>query len=97
MIEEVDLLLEATEPLPEGRTPRCRELPPAALALVDDLSQADESPAAALGAKGGSVQPASSDRSTSASFRGSAKRGLADAPARTQTAKRVGVVAAVAV
>ena len=53
LIEETDLLLETTEPLPENRTPRCRELLRAALALVDDLAQADESPAAALGSKGG--------------------------------------------
>jgi len=55
MLEEVDLLLETTEPLPEGRTPRCRELLRAALSLVGDLAQAEESPAAVLGSKGGST------------------------------------------
>jgi hypothetical protein len=55
MLEEVDLLIETTEPLPEGRTPRCRELLRAALALVEDLSQTEESPAAVLGSKGGSA------------------------------------------
>lgn len=55
MIEETDLIISTTEPLPENRTPRCRELLRAALALVDDLSQGDESPAAALGSKGGSA------------------------------------------
>ena len=37
MLEEIDLLISTTEPLPEGRTPRCQELLKAALALVDDL------------------------------------------------------------
>jgi len=37
MLEETDLLLETTEPLPEGRTPRCRELLRAAKAITDDL------------------------------------------------------------
>jgi|SRR5436305_6384519 len=55
MLEEADLLLETTEPLPENRTPRCRELLRAALALIDDLANSNESPAAVLGSKGGSA------------------------------------------
>jgi hypothetical protein len=37
MLEEVELLISTTEPMPENRTPRCQELLRAALALVDDL------------------------------------------------------------
>jgi hypothetical protein len=37
MIEQVDLLISTTDPLPENRTPRCRELLRAAWALVNDL------------------------------------------------------------
>ncbi len=56
MISEVDLILSTTEPLPENRTPRCRELLGAAMALADDLQKQDrESPAVALGHKGGST------------------------------------------
>jgi hypothetical protein len=56
MLSEVDLLLSTTEPLPQNRTPRCRELLSAALALADDLSkQEGVSSAAALGHKGGST------------------------------------------
>jgi hypothetical protein len=39
LIKETDLLLETTAPLPENRTPRCRELLRAALALVDDTER----------------------------------------------------------
>lgn len=39
MLEEVDLLISTTEPMPENRTPRCRELLQAALALTDDLGK----------------------------------------------------------
>ena len=37
MIEQVDLLVSTTEPLPENRTPRCQELLRAAIAITDDL------------------------------------------------------------
>ncbi len=37
MLEQVELLISTTEPLPENRTPRCQELLRAALALTDDL------------------------------------------------------------
>jgi hypothetical protein len=56
MLSEVDLILSTTDPLPENRTPRCRELLTAALALTDDLTkQGGESPSVALGHKGGST------------------------------------------
>src|SRR5271157_5633335 len=55
LISETDLILSTTEPLPENRTPRCRELLSAALALADDLAkQGKESPAVTLGHQGGS-------------------------------------------
>ena len=53
LITEADRILATTIPLPENRTPRCRELLGAALALADDLRS--ESPAVTLGHKGGSV------------------------------------------
>jgi hypothetical protein len=37
MIEQVELLISTTTPLPENRTPRCQELLQSALALMDDL------------------------------------------------------------
>jgi hypothetical protein len=37
MIEQVELLISTTTPLPENRTPRSQELLRAASALVDDL------------------------------------------------------------
>jgi hypothetical protein len=37
LLIETDLLISTTDPLPENRTPRCRELLRAALALTDDL------------------------------------------------------------
>jgi hypothetical protein len=56
LLSETDLILSTTEPLPENRTPRCRELLGAALALTDDLlKQGTVSPAATLGHKGGST------------------------------------------
>jgi hypothetical protein len=56
LISEVDLILSTTVPLPENRTPRCRELLGAALALADDLiGQGKGTPAALLGSKGGSA------------------------------------------
>jgi len=54
LIAEADLILSTTT-LPEGRTPRCREMLRAALALTEDfISQAKLTPAAVLGHKGGS-------------------------------------------
>jgi len=55
MLSEVDLILSTTTPLPEQRTPRCRELLGAALALADDLLRQSITPAAILGIKGGSA------------------------------------------
>jgi hypothetical protein len=56
MLSEVGLILSTTDPLPENRTARCRELLGAALALADDLkNQGRAKPAAVLGHKGGSA------------------------------------------
>lgn len=56
LISETDLILSTTDPLPENRTPRCRELLSAVLALADDLlNQESTAPAAVLGHKGGST------------------------------------------
>jgi hypothetical protein len=56
LLSETDLILSTTTPLPENRTPRCRELLGAALALTDDLlKQGTVSPAVALGHQGGST------------------------------------------
>lgn len=56
MLSEIDLLLSTTTPLPENRTPRCRELLSDALALADDLAkQGQVSGAVAMGHKGGST------------------------------------------
>jgi hypothetical protein len=56
LISETDLLISTTQPLPENRTPRCRELLRAALALVDDLANQAKMPAAsAMGHIGGSA------------------------------------------
>src|SRR5688500_14813817 len=55
IISEVDLLLATTDPLPQQRTPRCRALLRAALALADDLGKQQKmTPAAIMGSKGGS-------------------------------------------
>jgi hypothetical protein len=54
LLSETDLLLSTTAPLPENRTPRCRELLGAAMALTDDLLKHGKvSPAVALGHAGG--------------------------------------------
>jgi len=53
LISETDLILSTTT-LPEGRTPRCRELLRAALALTNDLLKQERmTPAAVMGHKGG--------------------------------------------
>jgi hypothetical protein len=39
IIEQVDLLISTTEPLPENRTARCQELLRAAMALIKDLNR----------------------------------------------------------
>jgi hypothetical protein len=55
LLAEAALLISTTDPLPENRTPRCRELLRAALALTEDLlSQQRMTPAAVMGHKGGS-------------------------------------------
>lgn len=54
LISETDLILSTTDPLPQNRTPRCRELLSTALALADDLlKQGTVSPAVTLGHQGG--------------------------------------------
>lgn len=54
MLFETDLILSTTAPLSENRTPRCRELLGAALALADDLlKQGSISHGIVLGHKGG--------------------------------------------
>ena len=40
IVTEVDRLISTTEPMPENRTPRCKELLRAAMALVDDIAKA---------------------------------------------------------
>jgi hypothetical protein len=56
MLAETDLLLSTTDPLPENRTVRCRELLGDALVLADDLlKQGTVSQAVAMGHKGGST------------------------------------------
>lgn len=56
LLSEADLILSTTTPLPENRTPRCRELLSTALALADDLLKQERvKPAAILGHKGGSA------------------------------------------
>jgi len=56
MLSEVDLILSTTDPLPENRTARCRELLASSMALANDLAhQGRERPAAILGRKGGSA------------------------------------------
>jgi len=37
IVEQVDLLISTTEPMPENRTARCRELLKSAMALTTDL------------------------------------------------------------
>jgi hypothetical protein len=59
MLSEVDLIVSTTDPLPENRTARCRELLASSIALVDDLrNQGREKPAVILGHKGGSATAA---------------------------------------
>jgi hypothetical protein len=54
MLSEVDLILTTTDPLPQNRTARCRELLSTSLALADDLlKQGSTVPAALLGQRGG--------------------------------------------
>lgn len=37
LISEIDLLIASADPMPESRTPRCRELLLAAAVVVDEL------------------------------------------------------------
>jgi hypothetical protein len=39
IIEQVDLLISTTTPMPENRSARCQELLRAAVVLVDDLAK----------------------------------------------------------
>ncbi len=56
LIAETDLILSTTEPLPENRTERCRELLSTASKLANDLlSQNSTKPAAIPGHKGGNA------------------------------------------
>lgn len=56
LIAETDLIFSTSEPLPENRTPRCREPLSAALALIDDLQKQERiAPAAILGHNRGST------------------------------------------
>jgi hypothetical protein len=56
LIQQADLVLSTTPPLPENRTPVCRGLLASALAITDDLlSQAKLSAAAQMGRKGGAA------------------------------------------
>ena len=56
ILSEVDVLISTTDPLPQKRTPRCRELLRAALALTEDLlTQTKLTPAAIMGRKGGAT------------------------------------------
>lgn len=56
MLEEIDLLISTTVPLPESRTSAARDLLRSAMALADDLLKEQRSnPAAIMGHKGGSV------------------------------------------
>ena len=56
LISEVDLVLSTTIPLPENRTPRCRELLRTALTITDDLlKQKGMTPAELMGRRGGSA------------------------------------------
>jgi hypothetical protein len=56
MLEEIDLLISTTVPLPENRTPRCLELLHTSQALAADLIKQVRMPAAsAMGHIGGSA------------------------------------------
>jgi hypothetical protein len=56
MLEEIDLLISTTVPLPENRTPRCLELLRTSQALTADLVKQARMPAAsAMGHIGGSA------------------------------------------
>jgi hypothetical protein len=59
LLAETDLLISTTEPMPQNRTPRCRELLRAAIALTDDLIKQQRMTAGELlGHKGGSATAA---------------------------------------
>lgn len=58
LITQADLIISTTIPLPENRTPACREALKSALAITNDLIKESRriTPAAALlGSKGGTV------------------------------------------
>jgi hypothetical protein len=59
LLTETDLLISTTDPMPQNRTPRCRELLKAAIALTDDLLKQQRMTAGELlGRKGGSATAA---------------------------------------
>ncbi len=82
MIDEANLLLTTTE-LPEGRSRRACELLGTALKLADHLLT--ESPAVTLGKLGGQKIALREDRTTSENSRQSARRGLAEGHAKSNS------------
>jgi hypothetical protein len=57
LLSEVDLLISTATPLPENRTPRCRELLCAAVALANDLlNESDRTRNGLLAEKGPLVE-----------------------------------------
>lgn len=54
MLEETELLISTTAPLPENRTPAALDLLKSSMAIVDDMLKQAPKPAALLGHKGGS-------------------------------------------
>jgi hypothetical protein len=55
LLQQLDHVLSTTPPLPENRTPVCRELLAGALAITGDLLKQSDTPAALMGSKGGSA------------------------------------------
>lgn len=55
MLEETELLISTTDPLPENRTPAALDLLKSSQALIDDMLKHSPKPAAVLGHKGGST------------------------------------------
>ena len=55
LLEQADLILSTTSPLPENRTAALRELLQAALAITGDLVTQSATHAAVMGRKGGST------------------------------------------
>jgi len=55
ILQQLDHVLSTTSPLPENRTPVCRELVTGAIAITRYLLKQSASPATTLGRKGGAV------------------------------------------